>query len=484
MTKTISLFILALLWLPVGVRVAAQPSPVVPVVAAAENQFNTALNAFEQGGYEEAAALFAQVVNAYDLHQKTTAALLMWGKTLYRAERYNEAQIVLNRFQSEFPYSRYANEAELIYTYAQQVLNRLNDTTITLNIGVLLPLDDPSSLLSQELFNGIHLAIESFNLDTSFRYPGAPKIQAKMFYRDTQNDPDLARESVRMLISNDNVDVIIGPLFSEEAEAAASEAERYRMVMIAPLATSEAVSNGKYHVFQANPSLRVRGKQMARFAIRSLGMDNLGLIYDRNSAEARNMANGFEEEVFNSPDAVMRFKYIVQDTRNWFRLSQQIISDSLGTAQGVYLPMSGSNASQIIGGTLGSLDRMDAPIRILGNVEWHNLPLGTQASKYGTTYSNHFYFDEANPETQFFMETYRDRFASEPGRLAFTGHDVTQYILSRLVQKEQSGDQLVNLIRQSGPFQGLGIRMDFLNGNINEALFYHRYRNAMPELLR
>jgi hypothetical protein len=140
----------------------------------------------------------------------------------------------------------------------------------------------------------------------------------------------------------------------------------------------------------------------------------------------------------------------------------------------------------MIGGALGSLDRMGMgqKIRILGNVEWHNLPMVTLAGNYTTTYSNDFYANPIDSTVQRFVTRYRQENSREPERLAYTGYDVTRFLTIQLERQAIEPRPLDQLIRGAGVYSGLGTRLDFTNGNINEAMYYHRYRDGIVELLR
>ena len=43
---------------------------------------------------------------------------------------------------------------------------------------------------------------------------------------------------------------------------------------------------------------------------------------------------------------------------------------------------------------------------------------------------------------------------------------------------------LIERIHAAPPFEGLSIRLDFAEGNVNEALYYHRYVDGAVTLMR
>src|SRR5690606_25039764 len=97
-------------------------------------------------------------------------------------------------------------------------------------------------------------------------------------FRDAGNDPARVQAALRALLDEQQADLVIGPLYSEQARAAAEVAEQRGVVLVAPLATDERVSEARRFVFQANPTLTVRGELMARMAVYGLRLDSIGVV--------------------------------------------------------------------------------------------------------------------------------------------------------------------------------------------------------------
>jgi hypothetical protein len=50
--------------------------------------------------------------------------------------------------------------------------------------------------------------------------------------------------------------------------------------------------------------------------------------------------------------------------------------------------------------------------------------------------------------------------------------------------RPQAGRPGPEALRGAGRFEGLGTRIHFQGGNVNQAMFFHRYRNNRIERLR
>lgn len=75
------------------------------------DDFKKALILYKTGEYKSALAGFEALANSRDLHQRTTAALLMAGKCLYQLQRFSEAIPYYDKLITTFPRSAYLDDA-------------------------------------------------------------------------------------------------------------------------------------------------------------------------------------------------------------------------------------------------------------------------------------------------------------------------------------------------------------------------------------
>ncbi|MXW64494.1 MAG: ABC transporter substrate-binding protein [Bacteroidetes bacterium SB0662_bin_6] len=460
-----------------GLAFAQDAPPVadVPEIEDAERMFEDALEAFEQGEYALAGRLFGVVRSAYDLHRKTTAALLMEAKALYREGRFEEVMEHADLLESEFPSSGYVDAARRLREMAEEGLER--DIPLPRDLGILLPLDGNDAPLSQALFTGVRIAVDEHNA----QHPDRP---VRMIFRNTGVDSVRATGAVEE-IALLGVQAIIGPLYSSEAVASAGAAERAGVVLVAPLATDERVSGGKRYVFQANPTIVMRGRLMARFAARSLRLDDFGVIAERDrDGISERMAQGFLEEAVLEGRTV-RYDTLLASQTAWSRLSETLPRDTILSASAVYMPIVSGESVARIDAAMGSFESMGLGerIRVLGNGDWRLAPNTMRASRYATTYADDFYVDGDDPALQAFAARYRELSDAEPeGRLAITGYDVARFLLPLLV--DDSEEALADRVRAAPLREGLGTRIDFEGGNVNAAMFWFRYQDGMVRRLR
>lgn len=452
----------------------------VPRIEDAELVFEQALDAFEEGDYGMAYRRFRLVYETYPVHRKTTATMLMAGKALYRDGNFDRAIDLLNRLIRRYPTSGYLDEARRVVDLAERGGDQDAGRSAVHELGIVLPLQGDDAILAQALFTGIRIAIDEHN--------ALNDQPVRMIFRDSRGESHRAAASVAELAGL-GTDAVIGPLYSSEAKAAAQAAERERLVLIPPLANDEAVSQDRRYVFQANPTITTHGRLMARFAIRSLMLDEFGIVAERDrDALSERMAEGFQEEAMLQ-GADVRFYELLESRSGWARLADQVGEDTLRDVEAVYFPMSGGETAIRVDAAFNSLDAADAVhVRVLGNTEWHGLPNPNRATRYATTYTNDFHVNEDDPSVRAFRNRFREIMGRSPnpsstvGRLAFTGYDVARYLLPLMIR--DSSRPLYERLRDAAMYQGLGLRIDFRNSNVNEAMYYFRYQSGESRLLR
>ncbi len=463
-------------------RAQVEP-PVEPPVRESEEVnliFEQGLEAYAEGFYGMAYRRFRLIWRDYPLTTKTTAALLMAGRARYRAGDYEGAVAVLQQLLEGYPTSGYLDEAQRVLDFAQMQLAREGQEQRVLQLGIVLPLSGDDAYLTQAMFNGLRLAVAEHNARSA--------RPVRMLFRDTGRSPEQARRAVAEL-GRLGADGIVGPLYSNAAEAAGGAAEVAEVVLVAPLATEEDVSGGRRYVFQTNPTITRRGRIMAEFAMEELGLDDLGVIAQFGNSLSERMAEGFQQEV-RRRGGQLRFFALLEGAEAWAALVERLGEEPLTEVRGVYVPVAGGSAPQIIRTALAGLSEIGTGARLLGNSEWHNRPMAEQASRYLTTYTNDFYVDPADPDVQAFIQSYRALTGETPDgstvtaeRLAYTGYDVAVFLLGALDAAEEDAPAR-EALREAPLYEGLGMRIDFREGNVNDAMFFFRYYDGRIERVR
>lgn len=469
MSRLLLLCFLLTLISAVATPVAAQPVE-APSIPAAESAFDNGLRSYQVRQYEQAADHFRRAAEDFDYHQRTTAARLMEAKALYAAGELNAAASAVTAFLRAYPRSRYADDARALRRAAQDRLDALAAVPEPTDLGVALPTNGSDLPFTQALFNGVRLAVDEHN-------EANPERPVRMVFRDTEGSPRGARLAVEGLARN-GVEIAVGPLYSEEAIAAGEAAEAERLTLVAPLATDANVSAGRDYVFQANPTFEQRGMTMARYATETASP--IGVVA-RTGTFGATMAEAFRSEIERLGGTVP-FVVMLPSEESWYRLPE-ILGDSLQLVEGVYLPVTGARASERAAGALRGLDQLVLPggrdgLRVFGNTEWGQLETSRErASDYNAAFTSDFFVDDNSASVEVFAERYSDLAGVAPDRLAFAGYDVARFVLEQLAERRTEAS-VADALRRARPFAGLGHRIYFAGGSVNEAMFILGYRDG------
>lgn len=461
------LWSLCLLLTLLAAPAASQPAA-ADAVPAAEAAFEDGLERYRAGEYAEAERLFTRAADEYGYNQRTTAATLMAAKAAYADGDFDRAVAAATRLVSTYPESRYAEEARGVLARAAEGgpggLGRPFD------LGIVLPVAGADGYLGQALFNGVRIAVDEHNASGTRR-------PVRMVFRDSGGSGPGADQAVRAAVEG-GADAIVGPMFSDEAGPAGAAAEAAGVVLLAPLATDQAVGQGRRFVFQANPTFPARGRAMARYAVGRLRLSRLGAASQRGTLSS-DMAGAFATEA-RRLGATVVFEESLESASAWEDLDREVGASALASVQAVYLPVTGRDAPRYAADALRALDALDRAPRPLGNTEWEGLTTSrARASRLGAVFTQDFFVAPGAADA--FGRRYRDLSGLGPDRLALIGYDLTRFLLSRIEAADEGA--LADAIREAPRFDGVAHRFEFGGGQVNESLFILGYRDSEAVLL-
>lgn len=334
----------------------------------------------------------------------------------------------------------------------------------TYTLGVALPAyepDDQEFPIVKALYFGIRLAVQQYNEEHE-----STKVYVR--YSDTGTSAGGIRPMMEQFAGEHYGDVVIGPLFSEQAESMIGVSGRIKVPAIAPLANSDLNVNGSY-LFQANPTFGVHGRRMARYAVEEQGLKNFAVIADRNSNGAAS-AEAFREQA-ESLGARVNY-YVLEDLQaTAYSISEhtrRFGSDE--PVDAIYAPFTGRSALTLIDLLIEDVRAMARPVTLLGSQEWQNLDL--ESSKYRDLT---IFFSEATYTSGYgsglsrFKNAYQRAYNTTGNQYAMIGYDVAGFVLDNL---DQTGNPaLLRDAMSSHPeYHGLVKDIRFDGGNVNMAL--------------
>lgn len=497
-----------------AIEVSSPLSQRPPIQIANEAQFTRALSHYQHKEYsltldllyflsndavevslrEDANELYSSIVDYLSFNQRIS---------ILRNNR--NINIKLDVVQKEF-ISRYtsAQATELIRTFERSsygqstdrirnLARSLPETLVELpnlshvppgtvfKIGIVLPGfedDEADRMVSSGIYGGLLLAADVFNRANSDR-------KVKLIFKDSEKFSARMGNVVNEFVEEDYVDVIIGPLFSEQVAQLSGLVDRRKIPLFAPLANTITVSDDNQYVFQINPSFEARGRQFAQFAVRDHGASRVGIISERDTY-SQIEATAFRDEVQRLGGTVVHFfnenfaarGYSVGHLMPWFANNQALIQDTINyraeSLDAVFLSFSSDVAETLLDLTLTGLEAFNPDYMVISNETMtyldHSL---NRIRRLNMVYADTYFLNEGDETAINFRYDYQNRTGSDPTIFSHIGYDIGMYYLS-LLDLVGNPDNLRDYMHLIEPFDGIATTIYFGDEQMNKSLQFFK----------
>lgn len=363
------------------------------------------------------------------------------------------------------------------------------DAVPSYRIGALLPLSGPMAAYGQEVLHGIQLAIDRQNHDSG-------QVAIKLVVRDAGVGTPI-QVPLSALLDEPRLLAVIGPLVSQQVEAAAKVVDDARIPLITPSATLSNVRQLSPYAFSTALTYPLQAEQIAAYAMGQLGYRRFGVIHPENGY-GRQLAHLFIEEVQRQGGDVIDVEsyeehetdFAKQITRlksaYWRRIQQDRHTkagkepshhtDKRGqdtrsrrSLDAIYLPGAFRHAMLIA----AQLRFQDMKVRLLGSNAWHSEDLGHFSDKsiQGGIFVDSFFAESRTPAVREFVEAYRARYHAEPSMFAAQAYEAAQIVLEGTRKGITSGKKLRTFLEQADSLPTLQGAASFnRNGVLNRKL--------------
>lgn len=167
------------------------------------------------------------------------------------------------------------------------------DETKEIKIGIVLPLSGPAAGHGEDILGGINLAMEEANLAGSIN---GKKIE--LVIEDNQSTPQGSVSALRKLINIQKLPVIIGPVASGNMLAMAPIAEKAKIVLISPAASSPKISDAGDYIFRNSLLAAPQGEMMAKFCYETLQKKKVAILFIDDET-GRGYKESFESKIIS-----------------------------------------------------------------------------------------------------------------------------------------------------------------------------------------
>ncbi len=404
-------------------------------------------------------------------------ALQIAERAVYRGN-YDAALAELTQFREQNP-TLDSDEQQRVTDLKFQATQLKSGIAKRLRVGVLLPaalhpFDGSGDIGASKLMVGAILAKDDANHLSQRAF-------VHLAARSTSGlRPDGIVAQAKSLIEQDSVQVILGPMYSEEALAVSEFCRNRGVVMLTPTATDERISLHSSTSFQLNPTHRARGASMARFAVQDLHAKT-AFIFAQDSTYGKDMGAGFKDTFETLGGEVKLFALLPESFSSFSKALAPLnltfdkeLGYPLTQADVIYLPLTSPEAVAI---ALSQLRFYNLRGELLGSSDWLDERLLNNRDLL-----THFYYASdfqlaENSATARAVSLYKTRFGEEPNAFFWLGYDAMDFLFRALLSSHSTPDLKVAL-RLAPPMNTHHIPVFFDGKNVNQMMNIIRFSNG------
>lgn len=156
-------------------------------------------------------------------------------------------------------------------------------------IGAISPFSGEGANYGKAARTGIDTALKEINSQG-----GINGKRLEVLYEDDKGTPKDAVSAFQKLATVDKVPAILGPFYSSNVLACAPIANREKVILLTPTATSDNIRNAGDFVFRVCPTNEEQSRTIAQFAIRNLNLKSSYILY-RNADYGLTLRNAFQK---------------------------------------------------------------------------------------------------------------------------------------------------------------------------------------------
>jgi len=286
-----------------------------------------------------------------------------------------------------------------------------------IKIGAILPLTGDLATYGENAKAGIVLLSEEVNTKG-----GINGKKVEVVFEDSKAQPDQAVTAIQKLINVDKALAIIGDVASSPTLAIAPIANKNKIMVVSPAASSPDITNAGPYIFRVWPSDVYEADRMSDF-VKKEGIKTLSLFFVNNDY-GRAMVQEFRKNVEGSNITIVNEENFDQNTTD---VRTQLTRIKQSNPERVYL-ISYPKDSVII---LRQYKEIGLKSRLLSTSSFEDPIIIRDVGKVaeGTILTSPIPPDDSDPIVSAFRRNYENRFGKKPGLVADYGYDALKVIL-------------------------------------------------------
>ncbi|HEY0192551.1 MAG TPA: ABC transporter substrate-binding protein [Kofleriaceae bacterium] len=310
-------------------------------------------------------------------------------------------------------------------------------------IGHFASMTGSEATFGQSTDKAIRLALEQQNARGGIR--GRP---IELVTLDDASKTQEVGTAVTRLITGYHVRALLGEVASSNSIAGAAVAQAYRVPMISPSSTAEAVTQAGTMVSRVCFISGFQSYVVAKFARDHLHAARVGILYDQQQAYSTGLARGFDHAFRALGGAITtRQAYTGGDVN----LAAQLQSLKDSDAQAIFVPGYYNDAGNIA----IQARKLGITVPLLGGDGWDSAKLAEigGAAMEGNYYANHYSAEEDRPAIRAFVAQYQARYGEVPDGIGALGYDAAQVLFAAMARaRSLDSDDLAQAIAETRDF--------------------------------
>ncbi|WP_441290353.1 ABC transporter substrate-binding protein [Sorangium sp. KYC3313] len=313
-------------------------------------------------------------------------------------------------------------------------------------VGAYFSLSGEETAFGVDSKEAIDLAIDEIN-----KAGGVKGKPIHVLYEDNKSKPDEATNKVLQLIDRDHVLALLGEVASSRSRAGGIVANKKKVPMITPSSTNPDVTKVGPFVFRACFTDDVQGQMGAQFIVNTLGKKKVGLFFASDDLYSSGLAKVFRDEVKRLGGEIVMEKSFLKKETNFTTYINELKS---ANPEMIYAPIYYTSMAPVArqakaAGVPGSM--------FVGSDGWDANELLRDAAEEldGAYFTNHYAPDVPWPNSQAFVQKYKDRYNRTPSSIAAQAYDAARLLADAMGRaKAMTPDDIRAAIQDTKGFQG------------------------------
>lgn len=296
-------------------------------------------------------------------------------------------------------------------------------------IGGLGPLTGGAASYGISVKQGADVAIEEINANGGVKV-GDTTLKLRLTFADDEASGDTALSAYNKLM-DDGIQALLGTVTSGAGLAIADQTFEDGILQITPSGSAQGLTKNA-NAFRLCFTDPLQGQTMAKYAVETLGLTKLAMIYNNADEYSTGVAEAFVEEAKALGAEIVAQEAFVTDAVDF---TTQLTSIKGTDAQIIFVPAYYQDAAYIT----TQAAELGMTIPFIGSDGWDGVlaNIVDPSALEGAVFLSPFLATDANQAVQDFVKTYEDKYKATPDQFAADGYD-TVYVIKAALEKAGS----------------------------------------------